>query len=439
MILLSLLCCILMLVVMITWLKANAFLSFICVSILAGLLLGMPAADIIKSVNKGIGDSLGSVVAVIIFGAMLGKIVAESGAAQQISVTMRKLFGRSYLNYGMALTGLIIGIPLYYNVGFILAVPVIFSIAYQYKLPSVYVGLPMLTALSVMHGFVPPHPSPMTLIGVFHADLHKTFLYGLVIAVPAIIIAGPVFATRFRHFKQFNQSVPALVQQMPDEQLPGTLNSVLSSLLPVILIALASLLPVLVPAGHPLLSAALFIGDPVVAILLTLLFTVFSLGIAQDKKVLDIMNCYTGAIKDVAMILLIIGSAGALKQIFTDSKLSIELSSMLQGYAFNPLILAWVVTAVLRVCLGSATVAGLTAAGILYPLAAHQSVDPNLLVLSIGAGSLFGSHVNDSAFWLYKEYFQLTLKETFRTWTAMESMVAVLGLTGVLLLNIFTR
>jgi len=399
----------------------------------------MPAGDIIKSVNKGIGDSLGSVVSVIIFGAMLGKIVAESGAAQQISLTMRKLFGRKYLNYGMALTGLIIGIPLYYNVGFILAVPVIFSIAYQYKLPSVYVGLPMLTALSVMHGFVPPHPSPMTLIGVFHADLNKTFLYGLIIAVPTIIIAGPLFASRFRNFVQVNKSLPALVQQLHDDQLPGMANSIISSLLPVILIAMASLAPLIIPAGHPVLSAARFFGDPVVAILLTLVFTVISLGIIQGKKLIEVMNCYTSAIKDVAMILLIIGSAGALKQIFTDSKLSLELSNMLQGYAFNPLILAWVVTAVLRVCLGSATVAGLTAAGILYPLAAHQSVDPNLLVLSIGAGSLFGSHVNDSAFWLYKEYFQLTLKETFKSWTAMESMVSVLGLTGVLILNIITK
>jgi Gnt-I system high-affinity gluconate transporter len=437
MIILSLVCCILMLVILITWVKANAFLSFVLVSILAGLLLGMPAGDIINSVNKGIGDSLGSVVAVIIFGAMLGKVVADSGAAQQISKAMRKLFGRSYVAYGMALTGLIIGIPLYYNVGFILAVPVIFSIAYQYGLPSVYVGLPMLTALSVMHGFVPPHPSPMTLIGIFHADLNKTFLYGLIISIPTIIIAGPVFAQRFRHFKQHNKTEPVPVIEQA-ENLPGTFNSIISSLLPVILIAIASLAPLLFPQGHYCLTLARFIGDPVVAILLTLIFAVVSLGIVQGKRIVEVMQCYTSAVKDVAMIILIIGSAGALKQIFVDSKLSLELSEILRGYAFNPLILAWVITAVLRVCLGSATVAGLTAAGILYPLAAHQSFDPNLLVLSIGAGSLFGSHVNDSGFWLYKEYFHLTLKETFKSWTAMESMVSVLGLVGVLILNMVT-
>jgi Gnt-I system high-affinity gluconate transporter len=436
MILLSLVGCILMLVVLITWVKANAFISFVCVSIIAGLLLGMPADDIIRSVNKGMGESLGSVVAVIVFGAMLGKIVAESGAAQQISSSMHKLFGSTYVNYGMALTGLIIGIPLYYNVGFILAVPVIFSVAYQYRLPSVYVGLPMLTALSVMHGFVPPHPSPMTLIGIFHADINKTFLYGLLIAIPTIVIAGPIFAQRFRHFVPVNRTVPLLAKQLPASNLPSTANSILSSLLPVILIATANLAPVFLSGQSHLLKVARFFGDPVIAILLTLIFTAVSLGIMQGRQLIAVMHCYTGAIKNVAMILLIIGSAGALKQIFTDSKLSSEISAMLTGYSFNPLILAWVVTAVLRVCLGSATVAGLTAAGILYPLAAHQTLNPNLLVLSIGAGSLFGSHVNDSAFWLYKEYFQLTLKETFRSWSAMESMVSVLGLTGVLLLSL---
>ena len=424
-----------MLVVLITWVKANAFLSFVCVSIVAGLLLGVPAGDIMKSVNKGIGDSLGSVVAVIIFGAMLGKIVAESGAAQQISGFMRKIFGSKYIHYGMALTGLIIGIPLYYNVGFILAVPVIFSIAYQYKLPSVYVGLPMLTALSVMHGFVPPHPSPMTLIGIFHANLNTTFLYGLLISIPTIIIAGPVFAGRFRHFVQTNNELLAPIQGVSHQHLPGVLNSIISSLLPVILIALANLVPVLVSGNGVLVLMVRFFGDPVVAMLITLVFTTISLGILQGKRVIEVMNCYTGAIKDVSMILLIIGSSGALKQIFIDSRLSLELSQILSGYSFNPLVLAWVVTALLRVCLGSATVAGLTAAGILYPLAAHQGVNPNLLVLSIGAGSLFGSHVNDSAFWLYKEYFHLTLKETFKSWTAMESMVAVLGLCGVLILD----
>jgi Gnt-I system high-affinity gluconate transporter len=435
MILLTLFACILLLVVLITWVKANAFISFVCTAIVAGLLLGMPAGEIMKSVNKGIGESLGSVAAVIIFGAMLGKIVAESGAALQISTLMHRIFGLRYIRYAMAFTGLIIGIPLYYNVGFILAVPIIFSIAYQYKLPSVYVGLPMLTALSVMHGFLPPHPSPMSLIGIFNADLNKTFLYGFIIAIPTIIIAGPVFAGRFRNFIRHSGLVAAAPESVSPGNLPGMANSVISSLLPVLLIAMASVAPLLAAPGSSAFNVLHFLGDPAVAMLVTLMVTTITLGTAHGKPVREVMACYTGAIKDVAMILLIIGSAGALKQIFVDSKFSNELSTMLGSYAINPLVLAWTVTALLRVCLGSATVAGLTAAGILYPLAVRSGANPNLLVLVIGAGSLFGSHVNDSAFWLYKEYFQLTLKETFKSWTAMETMVSVLGLAGVLILN----
>ena len=436
MILLTLFACILLLVVLITWVKANAFISFVCTAIVAGLLLGMPAGEIMKSVNKGIGDSLGSVAAVIIFGAMLGKIVAESGAALQISTLMHRIFGLKYIRYAMAFTGLIIGIPLYYNVGFILAVPIIFSVAYQYKLPSVYIGLPMLTALSVMHGFMPPHPSPMSLIGIFNADLNKTFFYGFIIAIPTIIIAGPVFAGRFRNFTRHSGLVAAAPESVSPANLPGMVNSVISSLLPVVLIAIASMVPLFALPGSQLVDVFHFVGYPAVAMLITLIVTTVTLGTAYGKPVTEVMACYTGAIKDVAMILLIIGSAGALKQIFVDSKFSAELSDMLGSYAINPLVLAWTVTALLRVCLGSATVAGLTAAGILYPLAVRSGANPNLLVLAIGAGSLFGSHVNDSAFWLYKEYFQLSLKETFKSWTAMETMVSVLGLAGVLVLNI---
>ncbi len=436
MILLTLFACILLLVVLITWVKANAFISFVCTSIVAGLLLGMPAGDIMKSVNKGIGDSLGSVAAVIIFGAMLGKIVAESGAALQISALMHRIFGYKYIGYAMAFTGLIIGIPLYYNVGFILAVPIIFSIAYQYKLPSVYIGLPMLTALSVMHGFLPPHPSPMSLIGIFNANLTKTFFYGFIIAIPTIVIAGPVFAGRFRNFVRHSGLISAPAEKVSQHQLPGMVNSVISSILPVLLIAIACIIPLFAAPKSAWATAFHFVGDPTVAMLITLMVTTVTLGTAHGKPVKEVMACYTGAVKDVAMILLIIGSAGALKQIFVDSKFSDQLSTMLGSYAINPLVLAWAVTALLRVCLGSATVAGLTAAGILYPLAVHSGANPNLLVLAIGAGSLFGSHVNDSAFWLYKEYFQLSLKETFKSWTAMETMVSVLGLIGVLILNL---
>ncbi|MEO7213836.1 gluconate:H+ symporter [Mucilaginibacter sp.] len=427
--------CILVLVTLITLAKVNAFLAFLIVALLAGCLFGMPFSAVIASINKGLGDTLGSVAIIIVLGAMLGKLVAESGAAQRIAHFMHDLFGAKYVTYAMALTGFIVGIPLYYNVGFILLIPIIFSVAYSYRLPLLYVGMPMLTALSVMHGFLPPHPSPMTLIGVFHADIVKTFGYGLVIAIPAIIIAGPLFAVTLKTIGPNGSKLINSATILPESELPGIVNSVLSSLLPVILICLGYLLPVLFGTGAISKTVAQWLGEPIIAMLFTVIISTYTLGLAKGRPLAKIMDGYVCAVKDIAMVLLIIGSAGALKQIFVDSRLSDALAVMLMHSALPPLLLAWMATACLRLCLGSATVAGVTAAGLLFPIAQHNNVNANLLVLAIGAGSLFGSHVNDTAFWLCKEYFGLSVKQTLRSWTVMESLVSIIGLAGVLSLN----
>lgn len=424
------------LIAMITWLRVHAFVAFVLVAIITGMLLGVPFPKVIESVNNGIGSTLGSVVIIIAVGAMIGKQVALSGAAQRIAMLMKDIFGFRYVTLGTALTGFLVGIPLYYNVGFILLIPIIFSISYNYKLPAIYVGLPMLTALSVMHGYLPPHPSPMTLTKVFNADVAKTFTYGMAIAIPAILIAGPLFATRLRHIGPSGTDIGERFQEMDSEKLPGVFNSVTSSLLPVIVIGLGYLLP-LFTQNPSVLKGAAILGEPVSAMLLAWVITTYTLGTRTGMSLKTILVNNTAAISEISGILLIIGSAGALKQILTDSNLNIEISSYLIKWSLPPLISAWAVTAGLRLCLGSATVAGITAAGILLPLASNPMVDPNLLVLAIGAGSLFGSHVNDTAFWLFKEYFGLSMKETFVSWTVMESIVSVVGLCGVLLLNYF--
>jgi len=428
--------CIVSLVVLITWAKVNPFLAFLIVSISAGLLLGMPLNNIGKSVNKGIGDTLGSILIVIVLGGMLGKLVAESGAAQRIAGFLRNVFGDRYMVWAMTLTGFIVGIPLYYNVGFVLLVPIIFSVAYNFKLPVVYVGLPMLASLSVMHGFLPPHPSPMALLMQFKADMGMTFFYGIIIAVPAILIAGPLFSKTLKNIKS-NPSKVFTFHEMPENKLPGAVNSFLSSLLPVILIAVTTITEKLAANGSQLKNIMMFFGDANLVMLLTIIIATYTLGTRMGKRLTDIMNLYAEAVKDIAMILLIIGSAGILKQILIDSGASNEIAAALEGWKMPPLVLAWVVAAILRLCLGSATIAGLTAVGIVYPLTLHTNVDPNLMVLSIGAGSLFCSHVNDTGFWLFKEYFGLSVKDTFRSWSVMETIVSVVGLIGVLVINEF--
>ncbi len=428
--------CILLLIVLITWGRFNAFLAFLIVALLAGWLLGIPLDQLTKSVKKGIGDMLGELVIIICLGAMLGKLVAESGAAQKISSTLINTFGSKYIIWAMMVTGFVVGIPLFYNVGFVLMVPLIFSIVYQTQLPAVYLGLPMLASLSVTHGFLPPHPSPTALVAQFHADMGKTLLYGLCLAIPAVIIAGPVYAKTLKKIK----SVPLKTFQpknIPANELPGTANSFFSSLLPVGLLVLSTVVPLLGIENVQLKKLVAFIGDPVIVMLVALLVATFTLGIHMKKSMKDIMNYYGDSVKDVAVILLIVAGAGALKQVFTDSGVSDIIGSNLQKFSMPPLVMAWLIAAIIRVCVGSATVAGLTTAGIIAPMLQQSHANPALMVLSVGAGSLMFSHVNDSGFWLFKEYFNLSIKDTIKSWSLMETIVALVGLGGVLLLNLF--
>ena len=428
--------CIAGLVLMITWGKINPFLAFLIVSIVAGLLLGIPFDRVIASVEKGIGDTLGSLVIIIALGAMLGKLVADSGAAQKIAAVMMAAFGAKNIQWALVVTGFIVGIPLFYGVGFVLLVPLIFSVVYQYKLPAVYIGLPMLAALSVTFGFLPPHPAPTALAVQFHANIGLTLIYGLIISVPAIIIAGPVFAKTLK--KIHSEPLETFRgKTLPEERLPGGVSSFLSALLPVFLLMISTLLLQVIAKDTIVTRIISFIGNPDVVMIIALVVATYTLGVKQGISIKNVMVIYADAVKDIAVILLIIGSAGALKQVLTDSGISEHIASQLNGINIPPLVLAWIIAAIIRICIGSATVAGLTTAGILAPIITASHVNPCLMVLSIGAGSLACSHVNDSGFWLFKEYFNISIKDTFRSWTLMESIISVVGLVGVLILNLF--
>lgn len=427
--------CIVLLVLLITWGKTNAFLAFLIVSLLAGWMLGIPVTKLAGAVEKGMGDTLGSLTAVIMMGAMLGKLVAESGAAQQIASSLMRVFGAKYIQWALMITGFVIGIPLFYNVGFVLMVPLIFSVAYQYKLPAVYIGLPMLASLSVTHGYLPPHPAPAALVSQFNASMGLTLLYGLAVAIPAIIVAGPIFAKTLKKIvanplKTFQQEV------IPEDKLPGLGNSLFSSLLPVVLLIATTVLPLMMPQSAVIKDASGFIGNSMIVMLIAVVTATFTLGRSTGMSMKRIMQVYESAVKDVAMILLIIAGAGAFKEVLTVSGVSNDIAKALESWPLHPLLLAWFIACVIRVCIGSATVAGLTTAGIVAPMVARGNVDPNLMVLSIGAGSLMFSHVNDGGFWLFKEYFNLSVKDTLRSWSLMETIVAIVGLAGVMLLSV---
>lgn len=429
------LACIALLIVLISWFKINAFLSFLTVSILAGLFLGIDPGRIGGSVQQGVGEMLGSLAIVVIAGLMLGKLVAETGAAQKIATGLMQVFGEKYLQVAFMITGFVIGIPLFYNVGFILVFPLIASVVYRYKLPAVYVGLPMAASLSVTHGFLPPHPSPAALVGQFHADMGTTLIYGIIIAIPTVIIAGPIFS---RTLKGINASILKTFQTegLPEDKLPSLSNSLLSALLPVMLLTITTVANYQVSAESAWKKPIEFLSDSSIVMLISLGIATWTLGLGRGMKMTRIMDAYVNAVKDVAMIILIMGGAGALKQVLIESGVSDQIAGMLEGFNMHPLVLGWLIACIIRVCVGSATVAGLTAAGIVAPLLiSHPEVDPNLMVLAVGAGSLMFSHLNDSGFWLFKEYYNLSIKDTIRSWSLMETIVAICGLGGVMAMN----
>ena len=426
---------ILFLFLLITLFKFNGFISFILVAIGIGIAQGMQLNHIVDSIENGIGNTLGFLVMILGFGAMLGKLVAESGAAQQITNGLIKIFGINYTKIAVMLTGFIVGITMFYSVGFVILVPLVFTIAKATGLSLIGVGLPMLASLSVTHGFLPPHPAPSALSVMFEADIGKTLIYGILLSIPAILISGPLLT----HFLPKVEAKPLkefmTTRVFKQDELPSLFNSLSTALLPVLLIGFSTLISFLIQEESILSKCINFIGNPIIALLLTLLLATYSLGISRGKTMNQIMKTYGNAVSGITMVLLVISGAGALKQILIDSGVSDYIGGILEISSMSPLLIGWIIATLIRFSVGSATVAGLTTAGIVLPLVQNTNVSPELMVLSIGSGSLMLSHVNDSGFWLFKEYFNLTVKETLSTWTVMETSIGISGLIGVLILN----
>ncbi len=426
---------IVLLFILIAVFKLNAFISFIIVCLLVGILQGMELTNVIQSIQNGIGNTLGFLVMILGFGAMLGKLVADSGAAQRITSSLVSKFGLKYVQWALVLAGFIVGIPMFYSVGFVILVPLVFTVAASTGLPLIYVGLPMLSSLSVTHGFLPPHPAPSAIAEMFQADIGKTLLYGIVIAIPTIIVAGPLFSRTIKHIKATPLKEFYNPVILKDHEMPKMGISIFTALLPVILIIISTIASHFFSGESTFKTIIIFMGNPVIAMLISVLVAIYTLGLARGKKMTELMDSLTKSISSITMVLLIIAGAGALKQILIDSGVSTYIGDLLSDSSISPLILAWLIATIIRVCVGSATVAGLTAAGIVLPIVANTGVSAELMVLAIGSGSLMFSHVNDSGFWLYKEYFNLSVKDTLKTWTVMETTVGTMGLIGVLIMN----
>ncbi|HLF35749.1 MAG TPA: gluconate:H+ symporter [Cyclobacteriaceae bacterium] len=425
------------LILLTVYVKIDAFISFLIVAILVGLAGGMDPLKISSSIERGIGSTLGSLAIILGFGAMLGKIVADSGAAQRISVTFIEKFGSGNAQWALMVAGFLIGVPLFYSVGFVLLVPLVCTIAFRTKTPVIFLGMPMITALSVTHCILPPHPAPAALVQQLGADMGQTIMWGTLMSIPMLLVAGPLFSKTLKNIKSNPLDAFFDKRELKKEEMPGFGISLFTALFPVLLMVASSAAKQWEMKEGVLLSILNFAGDPTMALVLAVLLAMYTLGIRQGKKIPGITASMVEGIKSIVMIMLVIAGAGALKEVLTDTGLNSYLADILKNINVSPVILGWGMAALIRIAIGSATVAGLTTAGIIAPLMIQTGANPVIMVLAVGSGSIIFSHVNDSGFWLFKEYFNLSIWDTIRTWSFMETILSVCGLIVVLILNLF--
>lgn len=418
-------------------LKWHAFISLTVASLFLAIMSGLSMDKIVSAYETGVGGVLGHLVGILALGTILGKMMADSGAGMQVADFFVKIFGVKRLPWAMLLSGFIIGIPVFFEVGILILLPLVISIQKSSKQNILLIALPVIAGLSIVHGIVPPHPGAMAAIGIYKADLGHVLLYSLIIAIPASIIAGPLFA-RFIHKRVVPEGEPQLIRvNVSKKSLPGTGISFLIILLPVILMIFAAISPY-IPMGEGLHKFFAFIGSPVIALLIAVFAAYYFLGYRQGMGKDQIKKLTEECIMPVGSIVLIIGAGGGFKQILIDSGVGNTIAGMSEHLSVSPLILAFLIAGLIRIATGSATVALTTAAGIVSPIVANMSgVNLELLVIATGAGSLMFSHVNDAGFWMVKEYLGLTVKETFKTWTVLETLLSFIAFGGALILNAF--
>jgi GntP family gluconate:H+ symporter len=425
-----------LLILLITRYKVYPFLVLIIVSLLLGLAVGMPMDKIVKAFETGNGNTLGHIAIVVGLGTMLGKMMAESGGAERIANTLIGWFGEKYIHWAMMCVAIIVGLPVFFEVGFVLLIPIAFNVAKRTKKSLLLIGLPMVAGLSVVHGLIPPHPAALLAVQAYHADIGRTIMYGLIIGIPTAIVAGPLFALLIHKHIKLPENNP-LASQFVDSrkegetrELPGFGITLFSILLPVILMLVGSWADLFSAPKTFINNLLHFVGNSDVALLIAVLFSFWSFGASRGFNREQIQKFCGECLAPIAGITLIVGAGGGFGNVLRESGISQELVTTASAAHLSPLLLGWFVAALIRLATGSATVAMTTACGIVAPIAsaAGASVSPELLVLATGSGSLIFSHVNDGGFWLIKEYFGMTVGQTFKTWSLCETIISVMGL-----------
>jgi GntP family gluconate:H+ symporter len=420
------------LIVLIAVVKLNPFITLLLTSVALAVVTGMPPSTIVHSFEAGVGATLGHIAIVVALGTMLGKMMAESGGADQVAHTLIGFFGEKRVHWAMMVIGLVIGLPAFFEVGFVLLIPIAFTVARRTHTSLILVGIPMVAGLSVVHGLVPPHPAALLAVTIYKADVGRTILYALIVGIPTAVLAGPLYARLIAPhitLPEINPMAQEFVDHGKERSLPGFLPTLFTILFPVLLMLIGSWAAGMANPDAPLNQTLRFIGNDDMALLIGVLLSFFTLGRMRGFNRSTILRFSNECLAPTATITLLVGAGGGFGRILQDSGVSQAIVGVALHSHVPLLLLAWLIAALMRLATGSATVAMTTAAGIVAPIALHSpGVHPELLAIATGAGSLIFSHVNDGGFWLVKEYFNMTVAQTIKTWSVCETIISVTAL-----------
>ncbi|NNU95404.1 gluconate:H+ symporter [Anoxybacillus sp. EFIL] len=421
--------------------KLHAFVSLLLVSLLVGIAAGMPLKSVIESIQNGMGGTLGFVAVVVGLGAMFGQMLEASGGAERLAQTLMKKFGESKAQWALGITGFLVAIPVFFDVGFIILVPIVYGLAKKTGRSLLYYGIPLLAGLAVTHSFIPPTPGPIAVANLIGADLGWVILFGFIAGIPAMIVAGPLFGKYIS--KKIHASIPTYMEWKEhdnEQDLPsfGLIATII--LIPLLLILMNTVSGVVLPEKNMLRSLFTFLGHPFVALTIATLLAFYFLGRKRGLSKQQVQDIATKALEPAGIIILVTGAGGVFKQILVDSGVGKVLADMMSTSSLPPIVLAFIIAALVRVSQGSATVAMVTSAGLMAPfIETLHLTGPilGLITIAIAAGATILSHVNDSGFWLVNRYFGLEVKDTLKSWTVMETMIALVGFSVVFVISWF--
>lgn len=421
--------------------KLHAFISLLIVSLFMGVATKMPLGDIVNSMVSGMGGTLGFLATVIGLGAMFGAMLEISGGAEKLARTFLKAFGEEKASWAMLLAGFLVSIPVFFDVGFIILVPLVYALAKSSKKSVLVYGIPLLAGLAVTHAFVPPTPGPIMVAELVGADIGKVILYGIICGIPAAIVAGPLWGhyiggkimAEVPEYMEVNNNVI----EAKEHELPGFGSIMFLIIFPIVLILLNTATAAMLPEGNTMRTVFSFIGHPIVALIIACLLSFVILGRFKGLSMEDIQSVSNAALNSTGLIILVTGAGGVFKQVLVDSGIGDAVGKSFATLSLSPIILAFIIAVVVRISAGSATVSMATAAAIVAPIIQGTSVEPALVVIAIAAGATAFSHVNDSGFWLVNRYFGISTKDTLRSWTVMETLIGFVGLIMALILSLF--